>query len=95
MKDNNLINEELIRYKELSCKLYEDGHFESGVNVGLSYEEAIRMILELQLYCCDNLKRHPLLLQADLHNVLLDHLFAEIPNEVEQNEGEDSNKLIS
>lgn len=76
--------EEHANYKELACRLYIDGRFESMANMALSPEEAIRMILELELYCCDNLQIHPLILQANIHNVLLNHLFAE-PIDTEAN----------
>lgn len=76
-------------FKELVCRLYSDGHFETGVNTGLTYDEAVRMILELELYCCSNLGTHPLLLQASLHNILLEHLFTELPKENDEQQDDD------
>lgn len=87
-EDKDEVKTKPIQYKELSCRLFADGHFESGVNTGLTYDEAVRMILELELYCCNNLGTHPLLLNAHLNNILLEHLFVELPKEDEDEKNE-------
>ena len=62
-------------FKELKAKLYKDGNCETMANMPLTVDESLRLLVELELLCCNHLDINPMLFHTGLQNILMNVMF--------------------